>query len=758
MNYRFAGGTSPSLDRDVYSNEEPDVIKLEDLIPAARRQWKVVLSSIGVFLLLGLVFIYTSTPKYESSTRILIDTGNNKILDNIAEPSGASPDESSVLSQVEIVRSEKVAQAVSNRLNLRENREFISKSSMLDTLKRWTSGVIGSDAPPNSQLSDQDIQQAVIEKLLANLAVERLEKTYVLSLTYTSEDADLSAQIVKAFADSYVEDTLGSKNLTTRQASDWLLNRISTLREKALATDSAVQKFKSEKNLISTGGQLVSDQQLSEINSQLAEARSEVLSTQSKLSGIEMVIAAGKVDSAVSDSLGSPVVNKLRDQYLAAARVEADLSSRFGPDHSQVVRLRSEMANYQRLIFEELKPLAQSYRNAFQIAKSRESSLIEQLKQATTQSEAANNDQVQLRELQQEADTYRDLYRTFLQRYQEAVQQESFQSTQARVIADPVPALKPSSPKKGISLAFAGLLGLAFGFGVGTFREWRDRFFRTGDQVRSFLNLEFIGNVPLGKGSGRRKMQTTGAPAIGKVQSRNSSITDYVLDYPLSGFAETIRRAKLVVDSELELKKTKVVGFVSVFPGEGKSTLSMSFAKLLASEGSTVLLMDADLRNPESTRVLGGGAQRGIVEALTGGVPISDLVIRDETTNLSFLPAVVKTRIPFSSELLSSPAMAKLISDASSEYDYIVVDLPPLAMLVDARAMTGIIDSYIVVVEWGKTVRNAVKKTMLTNPKINEKCAGVILNKVDPERIKLYESSDSGHAYSKHYSGYFEDA
>lgn len=760
MNYNFDPQANRRFSRDVERTEESEVINLDEIMAAARRQWKIVAASTAIFMALGVGYILTAVPKYQSSASILIDAGNQKIADQVAELSGVLVDESSVLSQVELLRSENIAQAVADGQNLRHNPAFMNQGSGIDQaigfIRDLVTGKVLADG--EQAVDEGSIRQKVIETLGRNMEVERVGRSYVLSLTYTSTDPVLSAQIAKAFTDAYLAEQLDAKYNSTRRAGDWLQDRLATLREKARESDAKVQKFKQEKNLISTGGQLVSEQQLTQISNQLIGAQNDTLSARAKVEEIEAIIQKGDMDAAVSESIASPVVNKLRDQFLEASREEADISSRLGKNHAQAVKKRREMGEFRRLMFEELARIAQSYKSTLAIAQARENNLTKQVETATNTSAIANDDQVRLRELQRESDTYRNLYRTFLQRWQETVQQESFPVTEARVISNPVPALKPSSPKKGIALALSALLGMMVGGGLGVAREWRDRFFRTGDQVRSQLDLEFIGNVPMTESRAIVMPRNGKGDAVDdrRVFARNS-IYNYSIDNPLSSFAETLRSAKIAIDLTLDRKRPKIIGVVSVYPGEGKSTIAINFSQLLAKQGAKVLLMDADLRNPGATRAIGRNAEKGIFEALTNNVPVSDLIIKDDATGLDFLPAVVTQRVPFSSDLLASAAMDHIFSDASSDYDYIVIDLPPLGLLVDARAMSTKVDSYLMVVEWGKTPRAIVKKILQSNWRIFDKCVGVILNNVDNSKLSLYDGFGTGGYYSKHYFRYFED-
>ena len=367
----------------------------------------------------------------------------------------------------------------------------------------------------------------------------------------------------------------------------------------------------------------------------------------------------------------------------------------------------------------------------------------------------ANDEQVQLRELERESETYKNLYQTFLQRYQESIQQQSFPVTDARIITNPATAEVPSSPKKPLVLAVACLAGMLLGAGVAGLREFRDRFYRTGDQVSETLGLEFLGSVPLANARPLATPNALDLPPQSVVKA--NSISSYVLEHPLSAFAETLRSAKMAIDVSTPAGgKGKVVGIVSALPGEGKSSISVNLGELLA-QGSRVLLIDADLRNPGATRQLGRHAERGILEALQAGAPLSELLLFDPETGMAFLPAVVRRRIPHSSELLTSGAMARLLTLAVSEFDYVILDLPPIVPIVDSRAVATLVDSYLLVVEWGKTARGLVKRTMQHNPTIAKRCAGVILNKVDAEKMKLYRQFGSSEFYHSRYASYYRE-
>ena len=764
-NREFSGRSrADEPDLDSFS----DTIDLEALIGIVRRQWVVVVAAIIVSAMVGLAYIFTAIPIYSSSINVLIDRGNTQLnsqLSAIGASSGGGgvvlDDEGSVLSQVEIFKSDAIALTVVDKLNLVTDSSFqanytsllgnvIGAIRSLVNVSRW----FVSDELTNSDLENKRHDAAA--KLLSELSISRVGRTYVLEVEYSSPSAELAARIVNAFGDAYLVDKLNSKFDATRRASAWLQDRISELRQRSVDTDLAVQKFRTANGLVAAGSVLVADQQLSELNSALIVAQSETAKAQARLTRIQEIMASGQSDAIVTDVLGSTVSNQLRQKFLDASKLEAQISSRLGSNHVQAVRLRTEMAEYKRLMFEELGRIAESYKSDLDVAKAREKSLTDSVVGATEVSATANETKVQLRELEREAETYKNLYQSFLQRYQEAIQQQSFPVTDARVITSGSIAKSPSRPKKPLIFAVFCVLGAVIGGSIGAFREFRDRFFRTGDQVRDVLGLEFLGITPLVQATLPTTANINALPAPLEIV-KTSSVPNYVVDHPLSAYAETMRSAKLAADLALSNKPCKIIGIVSSLPGEGKSMTAINFAELLASQGNRTILIDGDLRNPGATRSIGRHAESGLLEALLDGTDVSKLFLRNPKTRLVFLPAVIRHRVPHSSELLSSVAMRKLLQTLSAHADYIIVDLPPIGPVVDARAAASQIDGFIFITEWGNTARRVVKQLLGNEPEIRSKCLGVILNKVDQGKMNLYRSHGSSEYYYSRYSQYYRE-
>lgn len=744
------------------AEDSGDYIDIDKVFAILRRQWGVVALFVAICLVLGAAYVVTAVRLYSSGTIVLIDRSDSEIANQLSNFGPMVDDEGTVLSQVELLKSEAIAGAVVDKLDLTQAPLFMAPSKSLLSLSSLKNLLLPQFlfADKDVDVTDADSKRlAAIQILQSNIEVERVGRTYVLNISYTSPSPDLARQVAGAIADAYLVDKLNSKYEATRRASDWMQDRIDELRQKALQTDLAVQKFRNVNGLVqSSEGRLLSEQKLAETNTALSAAQKEASEARARWQGLQSELDTKGENAIVTAQLDNPVANELRRKYLDASKLETEISARLGKNHTQAVRLRAEMANYKRLMYDELTRLAIGYKAEYDVAAAREKDLNEKVKSATGVVAMAGESEVQLRELEREAESYRELYQNFLTRYQQALQQQSFPITGARIISKANLPTRASSPKSVIVFGLAALIGLVIGSGVAGLREFADKYFRVGEDVRDMLNLEYLGIMPLVE---TKRKEGNELDQIDPSQPRSISwgnkAASYVKDHPLSKFAETLRSAKVAIDLGTSSEGAKVIGIVSSLPGEGKSTTAINFAQLLAMQGARAILIDADLRNPGASRMLAPSVRSGLLQAITDNMPLKDIVMMDPATKLSFLPAITNYRIPHSSELLASPGMKTILDTLRQRYDYVIVDLPPLGAVVDARAISPRVDAFIYVIEWGRTSRKVVQTTLNNDPDLVAKCAGVVLTKVDTEKMKLYSNVGSDEYYYNRYSSYYHE-
>ena len=725
---------------------------LGTLADIARRQFPVLILVVTAALLCGGLYLLTTPPRYTATATMVIDTRKVQLFQQQSIMGDIPIDAGTVQTQLEVLKSQNVSLAVIRDLHLADDPEFVApRSGLLGALLGAVTSRFGAAEP----LSEAQRQRRALGVFEAGRSVSRVGLTYVMEIGFTSLDPDKAARIANAIADAYITDQLDAKYQATRRASLWLQDRIKELRTQASTAERAVVDFKQENNIntVDPTGKSMNEQQMSEVNSQLIMAHAATAEAKARLDRINDILKDAIPDASVADALKSEVIIKLRSQYLDLAGREAILASKYGANHQAAIGLRNQMQEIRRNISDEMQKIAESYKSDYAIAATREESIRSSLQDSVSEAQSSNQAQIQLRELQSTSQSYRSMYDSFLQRYMESVQQQSFPITEARLIG---PAERPaarSQPKTTLVLAATLLAGLLVSFGVATLREMADRVFRTTRQVEDRLQLDCLALLPA------VRLKAAGEPgSVADPQGRRLATTPGMwrvsVNEPFSRFTEALRSVKVAADLANATAHNKVIGVTSTLPNEGKSTTSINFAHLIAHSGSRVLLVDADLRNPSLSRGLARDAEAGFVDVVAGRKTLDEVVWTDPVSQLSFLPAGGQAKLLHTNEILASDGMRQVFADWRARFDYIVVDFAPLAPVVDTRTTTAFIDSYVYVVEWGRTRFDIVEHSLSSAREIHDRVLGVVLNKADMGVLGRYERYRSNAYYRKYYSRY----
>jgi succinoglycan biosynthesis transport protein ExoP len=679
------------------------------------RQYAVIVFVFVLVLALGAVYIFTAPAKYTGHAVLVIDTHKNQNFQQ-QSPLGDLPiDSATVDTQIEILKSENIATSVIKDLHLTEDPEFTSPyAGLVGTIFNFVTGLLtigGSSVEGIQGISPEDrVMRGAVGVFERDMTIKRVGLTYAIEIDFQSLSPDRAAQIANAVADAYVVDALEAKYQTTRRAAVWLQDRLKELREQSSNAEHAVNDFKQKNNIVDTGGRLLNEQQLAELNSALIQAQAQTAEAKARLDRVSQILQSNDPDpvngaaGTVTDTLHNDVITKLRQQYLDIAAKESDWSKRYGFNHLAVVNLRNQMREIRRNILDELTRIAETYKSEYEISKAREDSVTNSLANIVKESQTVNGAEVTLHDLESSAQTYRALYDNFLQRYMESVQQQSFPVSESRLITSATRPMAKSSPKTALVLALASVGGLILGMGIGFLREISDSVFRTTRQIKERLEADCLSVVPLIKGVGNQaaiKVPAQSAVLAERIISRENSILRTVIDSPFSRFTESIRALKVAIDLARVAKTNQVIALTSSLPNEGKSTIATTLAQIIAHSGSRALLVDCDLRNPSLSRKLCPGAGAGLLEVISGAARLENVVWKDSTTGLTFLPTVVANRLAYSSDLLASDATRIVFERLRKTYDYVILDLSPLAPVVDVRAMTHLVDSFVFVDRMG---------------------------------------------------------
>ena len=726
--------------------------QLEWLVGLIRRQYLLIVVFSILAAALGVVHLMNTPPLFTAHAKLVIDSGKTRAQQQqVVTPSYSYPvfDFTEIMTQVELLKSDSVALSVIKSQHLTNNPAFVggTREGWREAVFARVKSLFGISSTVNlpDTRSESELTRAALGTFLAQREVNRVTDTYVLDISYTAGDPALAAKMANALADTYIDDQLDAKYQNSRRANKWLQDRIKDLRTQAAAADIAVLNYKKKNEIVG----LLDDDQVAQLNSQLANARGAVADAEARLERINEVMKQDVPDAATADSLSSGIISRLRTQYLDLAARERILEADVGAHHLAVINMKTQLVQLRRSMHDELNRIAHSAKSDYEIAKARVKALQTNLAGLISKAQLTNRDRIGLSDLETTAKIYRSLYDNFLNRYMQASQQESFPVTDARVISWAQPGSR-TGPNTSKVMGSAVLFGLILGFAAGFLRETVDRVFRTRQQVESILRTNCLAVLPCLTASSVAK----GVPeqhAEKKYVNDEQGLFSRVVEEPRSLFAEGFRSIKVAADIASALKQNKIIGVTSSVPKEGKSTISGNLAELMAHAGKRVLLIDGDLRNRTLSRSLARDAKTGLLEVLAGQNELHQVVYSDSRSGLTLLPAIVDLRLAHTDEILASTSFRQLLDGLRKDYDYIIVDLPPLAPVSDARATAGLIDSYIYVIEWGRTKINVVQHQLAAAPELSDRLLGVVLSKADFKVLARYEQY-----YGKNYYKYYD--
>jgi polysaccharide biosynthesis transport protein len=756
----------PRIDKPQFispSGPDPKALaeRMDFVVGFLRRRYVIILASLLLALSLGALYLFKTTPTYTASAGILIEPRKG-LLQQTLGGDPLLPDAAWIDSQIGVLKSQNVAAYVVKQLRLAEDPQFVhSGDTLTDQFLALFDRLLARLGWQDDSKTDE-FGEAIVA-FMNQLDVRRVGTSYIMKIDFRSRNREQAVKIVNTMIDAYILDQLNAKYQANRRTGDWLQERLQTLREQAAASERAVIEFKAKNNIVAASGTLMNEKQLSEMSGQLASARARTSDLQLRLERTEAVRMAYQddkpapgADEAVNEAMNNSIMTRLRNQYLDLVNREADWSKKYGRNHTAVVNLRNQIRDLRRSMADELGRIEQTLKSEYEIAKKRQDELEKELAASVSQSRVTNQAQVALFSLEAAAQSYRKIYDNFLQQHTVSIQQQTYPVTEARQTS--AGSAVKTWPKQFQVWTVAIFAGGMLGVGLGVLREIRDRGFRTREQVHSNLATECLALVPLLNERPTRRLPARQSVAVQRIDAVADArgmalrsicsapkVMQTVIDSPSSPYAEAIRSIKLTVDLNTHTKNSKIIGLTSCLPSEGKSTVAAAFATLIAQGGARVILVDCDFRRPSLSRALAQNASAGFLDVAAGRVNFEDAVWRDPATGMAFLPA--GRWVANASEVLASGAAKSLFSSLQYNYDYILVDLAPLVAGVDVRATSGLIDSYVLVIEWGATKIETVQYVLRNAPGIQDNLVGAVLNKVDLSIMGRYDSYGAEYDY-----------
>jgi capsular exopolysaccharide synthesis family protein len=679
-----------------------------------RQRWKI-LAFVGMCVVGTLIVSARLTPVYESTATVDVDRQTpTGIIGEEAMRSTVNDADQFLATQVKLIQSDSVLRPVVEKYGLRE-REGVEERG----------GGVGGRA-------------AEAPVMLKKLKVTRPPNTYLLLISYRSEEPRLAAEVANGIAQSYLEHTFHIRYRSSASLSAFMEKQLEELRAKMERSSAALAQFERELNVINPEEKTsILSARLLQLNSEYTSAQAERVRKEAAYGTVqEGTLAAAQVSSQ------GEALRKLAERRDEAAERYAEVRAHYGANHPEHRKAAAQVAEVERQLEAARQNIRQRVEVEFREAAEREGMLKAAVGETKAEFDRLNARSFEYQSLKREAEADKGLYEELVRKIKEAGINAGFQNSAIR-IADPArPAVKPVFPNVKLNVVLALLFSTLLAVGAAVVSDVLDDTVRDPEQVTRVLRSEVIGTLPVVKNWRGR----LGPVAAGHGNGR-ALVAVGPGEQTLTGYDEairTLRNSMLLTDFDRRLRSVLVT---SASPGEGKSTIAAHLAVAHAEQGHKTLLIDGDLRRPSVHRRFEIPSAVGLSNVLVAELPWQEALVKPAgLAELDILPAGPPSRRAAD---LVGRGLEQVLAEASFEYDLVILDAPPLLGFAEPLQMATAVDGVIVVTRAGETSRKAVASVIGTLSRLRANLVGLVLNEVHKEM------SDSYYYYS-HYGKYYK--
>jgi polysaccharide biosynthesis transport protein len=720
-----------------------------NFVETLRKVWRhrrlVALCTV-VFAVASVATVMSLPAHYVAEARILVGVPEPKVLNSASFLPDVSPDAEWVQSEGIVVKSRELAKQVVEQLHLANDPEFkpapATNSLWQRVVAQIESRVPGlRSAPREASGSPQDADAAaareenrLIDILLSKIDVTTLGRSHVLGIQADALRPDLAAAIANALARDYLAQERGNKVNATDKIEQYLTGRIDQLRQQVEKAEQAVADYRKKYGLYEVANTDVTSQQMAELNTQLILAQTSKAEADSRLRDAENLRRRGLEGDSVPEVLQSPLIQALKQQQAKAEQNLAELSATYGPRHPRIIDAKAQIADIRTKVQMEISRVIGGLRQEAQTADARYEALQQNFDKLKSQMSGVNDRSIHLDALRRDATVDRNLLEAMLARAKEAMGSAEVAQPDARLVSSAAPPERPAYPPKMLIVLLGTVGGVMIGVVLALLRDSVDQTFHRADQIENATGLPVLTMVPTLKGST--------PPSV------------HVLRKPVSPYSEALRKLQIGIELSEASQSPRTILFCSATPAEGKSVMASSLGRLLASNGKRVMLIDCDWRRPTLHRVFRCSNKSGLVALLTDErVPLNDIIYNDPLSGLDVIPSGEWS--PRSVHTLTSQRMRLILQSFAKNYDFVLLDTPPVFVGAEVLTLSRMVDKAVFVVRWGHTRRDAAIDALKQLVEAQADVAGVALSRVDPRRYRQYAYGNLNYQYSRSALGHF---
>lgn len=710
-----------------------------------KRRWVAIPVFLAVFAI-GAVNSYRTTPLYQASTQILIEKDTPKVgnLSTIFQQDTGWYNDDFYQTQYRILQSRSLSRKTAEAMKLAKHPAVERGGQEVRapwTIRGAIAGAIGlvksltggqaTQAPANASKRDSDPNGPYTGMVLGALGVTPVRNSRLVDISMTSTDPQLAADMANAHARAYIEQNLEYRFSASKDATDWLEAQLAEQRNKVGASEAELQRYKEQHDAVAVEDrQNIVVQRLSDLNSAATKAKTTRIEKEALYNQLRSIQNSNALDSFPA-VLGNEYIQKLKGDLGDLQRQQAELADKYGDRHPEMVKVRSAIQSAEAKLQTEVDKIVMSVKSEYDTAAEQERTLVGALEGGKAEALSLNRKGIEFSVLQRDAESNRQVYEALLQRTKETGISGELKASNIRVV-DPaeVPGA-PFLPRHQQDLTTAAFSGLVLALGLVFLFEYLDNRIKSPQELRAQLNVPFLGMVP----------------AI-EVKASGATLHDGVPP----NFAEAIRGVRTNVLFSSAEEGVRLIVVTSAGPGEGKSMFSSNLSVSLAQAGQRVLHVDADMRRPRVHAIFDIAQEPGLSNLLVGDCKPSEAIRKASVQNLCVLPAGMIPPNP--AELLGSKRCQEFFATLGQNFDWVILDSPPVLAVADASILANTATGVVFVVGADQTSRQSARAALEQLEAVQAHVIGAVLNRVDLEKNPYYYSA----YYRKEYSRYYQRA
>ena len=660
--------------------------------------------------------------------------------------------------QVAVLESRDLAERVIRTRRLTENEAFLHPGSERGGLLAVGGQLlamlrprgVGSAPLAHDDLggSAADVESELIDRYMRWLSVRDVRGTDLVEVRFTTPNPTLSAVLAAAHTQAYLESNEEARLGTDATARAFLDQQLRESEQQLSRAQKSLRDFATAHPSVAVNQeQKVVGQKIGELATLLTKAEGSRVTLQSRFEFLTHPEA-----DPLAYFLDKPGIQKLHGAVLDLQAARVALDNRLGPNHEAMIELRRQEDIVERQLHAEVQQEVAAVRAKYDAAFAREAGLKQRMHALEGSAIALRDLGVRYDLLQNDVATATALHGSLLKQQMETTVNSALAPTNLRVVERAEVPSRASSPRVAMNLALGGVAGLMLAFAATFLCEYFDDSVKSSEEMEGLLQLPALATIP-NFTLARRSPATRalGAPTAESAAAVAAGVapTLVVLHEPLSPVAEAFRALRTAVLFSTPEAPPKLLLVTSAGANEGKTVSSLNLAATLAEAGSRVLLIDVDLRKPSCHRALGITNGAGMSSFLAGQVELAAVTHRLEAPRIDFVPAGPTPPNP--AELIGSTRMRETLEELRGQYDFIVLDSPPVLPVTDAVVLAREVDGVVQVVKGHDTPRELIRRARDQLLQANAHLLGAVINNVDLGWGDLY-------FYNRYYGYYRQPA